>query len=89
MPLPLDEPWKPEWGGALELYSTVLNEHGIPEPEPMPVKILAPSWNQVRAQWLNKMPIPAALLNPDCIVYILQSTTWAQLSFSRGGRRRQ
>lgn len=47
MPLPLDEPWKPEWGGALELYPTVVNGLGIPEPEAIPSKIIAPSWNQV------------------------------------------
>ncbi|KAF8759833.1 2OG-Fe(II) oxygenase superfamily [Rhizoctonia solani] len=26
MPLPLEEPWKPEWGGALELYRSTFNQ---------------------------------------------------------------
>ncbi|QRW01758.1 prolyl 3,4-dihydroxylase ofd1 [Ceratobasidium sp. AG-Ba] len=33
MPLPLDQPWKPEWGGALELYPITTLADGSLEPE--------------------------------------------------------
>jgi Rps23 Pro-64 3,4-dihydroxylase Tpa1-like proline 4-hydroxylase len=50
MPLPYEEPWKPEWGGALELYPTVEVESSngglISEPTCIPSKIIPPSWNQ-------------------------------------------
>lgn len=38
--------WKPEWGGALEFYD-VTETNGIKEPNPQPVKVISPSWNQV------------------------------------------
>jgi Rps23 Pro-64 3,4-dihydroxylase Tpa1-like proline 4-hydroxylase len=43
MPLPVDKPWQPEWGGALELYPVV---HTAPEPAAIPSKKIPPSWNQ-------------------------------------------
>ncbi|KAG8989317.1 hypothetical protein FRB90_002304, partial [Tulasnella sp. 427] len=46
LPLPHTEPWKPSYGGALELYPTVLNSKSILEPLPTPSKIVPPSWNQ-------------------------------------------
>lgn len=46
MPLPQTDEWKPEWGGALELYPVKLGIDGIEEPEPMPSKTIPPSWNQ-------------------------------------------
>ncbi|CAE7221279.1 unnamed protein product, partial [Rhizoctonia solani] len=46
MPLPLDQPWKPEWGGALELYPVKALPDGSLEPECKPTKIIPPSWNQ-------------------------------------------
>lgn len=46
LPLPHSEPWKPSFGGALELYPTVLNSQGILEPLPTPSKVVPPSWNQ-------------------------------------------
>ncbi|KAG8952633.1 hypothetical protein FRC04_003995 [Tulasnella sp. 424] len=46
LPLPLSEPWKPSFGGALELYPTVPNSQGILEPLPTPSKVVPPSWNQ-------------------------------------------
>ncbi|QRV72709.1 prolyl 3,4-dihydroxylase ofd1 [Ceratobasidium sp. AG-Ba] len=46
MPLPLDQPWKPEWGGALELYPITTLADGSLEPECKPVKVIPPSWNQ-------------------------------------------
>ncbi|KAJ1308582.1 hypothetical protein OPQ81_004281 [Rhizoctonia solani] len=46
MPLPLEEPWKPEWGGALELYPVKTLPDGNLEPECKPTKIIPPSWNQ-------------------------------------------
>lgn len=46
MPLPKDKTWKPEWGGALELYPVKLDANGVEEPEPTPNKIIPPSWNQ-------------------------------------------
>ncbi|KZS97834.1 hypothetical protein SISNIDRAFT_405601 [Sistotremastrum niveocremeum HHB9708] len=40
-----EKAWKPEWGGALELYDvTVVN--GVKEPNPTPSKAIPPSWNQ-------------------------------------------
>ena len=44
MPLPRD--WKPEWGGALELYPVKEAEGGGLEPETQPSKVIPPSWNQ-------------------------------------------
>ncbi|CAE6455837.1 unnamed protein product [Rhizoctonia solani] len=46
MPLPLEEPWKPEWGGALELYPVKSLPDGSLEPECKPTKVIPPSWNQ-------------------------------------------
>ncbi|CAE6528960.1 unnamed protein product [Rhizoctonia solani] len=46
MPLPLGQPWKPEWGGALELYPVKSLPDGSLEPECKPTKIIPPSWNQ-------------------------------------------
>ncbi|KAH9951717.1 nuclear protein [Amylocystis lapponica] len=46
MPLPHYLGWQPEWGGALELYPTVVGPDGILEPEPVPAKKIPPSWNQ-------------------------------------------
>ncbi|KAF8607665.1 hypothetical protein BDV93DRAFT_536573 [Ceratobasidium sp. AG-I] len=46
MPLPLDQAWKPEWGGALELYPVSTRADGTLEPECKPVKVIPPSWNQ-------------------------------------------
>lgn len=46
MTLPKDEDWKPEWGGALELYPVKDGADGIPEPECVPSKVIPPSWNQ-------------------------------------------
>jgi len=43
MPLPYGKPWKPEFGGALELYPVV---DGTAEPQPTPTKSIPPSWNQ-------------------------------------------
>jgi len=43
MPLPYGKPWKPEYGGALELYPVV---KGTDEPQPTPAKSVPPSWNQ-------------------------------------------
>lgn len=46
MPTPEDQPWKPEWGGALELYPVKPGEDGQEEPECGPSKSIPPSWNQ-------------------------------------------
>jgi Rps23 Pro-64 3,4-dihydroxylase Tpa1-like proline 4-hydroxylase len=52
MPLPYGQPWKPEFGGALELYPMLESmekasaEGVLPEPDPIPSKIIPPSWNQ-------------------------------------------
>ncbi|KAI3595131.1 nuclear protein [Moniliophthora roreri] len=46
MPLPHYQVWPPAWGGALELYPVKPNEDGILEPESVPMKSVAPSWNQ-------------------------------------------
>ena len=43
MPLPYGKPWKPEYGGALELYPVA---EGAAEPLPTPTKSIPPSWNQ-------------------------------------------
>ena len=43
MPLPYGKPWKPEYGGALELYPVV---QGTAEPQPTPTRSVPPSWNQ-------------------------------------------
>lgn len=46
MPLPHDQPWKKDWGGALELYPVKQNQDGQLEPEAIPSKSILPSWNQ-------------------------------------------
>lgn len=46
MPMPQTEDWKPEWGGALELYPVKPGPDGILEPESIPSKSIPPSWNQ-------------------------------------------
>ena len=46
MPLPQTEAWKPEWGGALELYPVKIGADKIEEPLNVPSKIIPPSWNQ-------------------------------------------
>jgi len=46
MPLPYDQPWRRDWGGALELYPVKEGPAGVLEPEPMPTKSIPPSWNQ-------------------------------------------
>ncbi|CAG7848369.1 Prolyl 3,4-dihydroxylase ofd1; AltName: Full=2-oxoglutarate and Fe(II) dioxygenase domain-containing protein 1; AltName: Full=PKHD-type hydroxylase ofd1 [Serendipita indica DSM 11827] len=45
MPLPIDQPWQTEWGGALELYPVVPGSNP-PEPAPNPSKTIPPSWGQ-------------------------------------------
>lgn len=45
MPLPVGEPWRIEYGGALELYP-VQEGGAVPEPRTIPVKAIPPSWNQ-------------------------------------------
>ena len=45
MPLPYNEPWRTEYGGALELYP-VQEGAAVPEPQVAPVKSIPPSWNQ-------------------------------------------
>lgn len=46
MPLPNYQLWQRDWGGALELYPTKPGPDGVPEPECVPSKSVAPSWNQ-------------------------------------------
>ncbi|KIJ69896.1 hypothetical protein HYDPIDRAFT_78857 [Hydnomerulius pinastri MD-312] len=46
MPLPYGQPWKKEYGGALELYPVRAGPGGVPEPEAAPSKAIPPSWNQ-------------------------------------------
>lgn len=49
MPLPHGEPWKAEYGGALELYPMLPapKEEGVlPEPDVVPSKVVPPAWNQ-------------------------------------------
>ncbi|EJD53541.1 hypothetical protein AURDEDRAFT_52433 [Auricularia subglabra TFB-10046 SS5] len=49
MPLPHGEPWKAEYGGALELYPMLPapKEEGVlPEPDVVPSNIVPPAWNQ-------------------------------------------
>jgi hypothetical protein len=46
MPLPHNCQWKDEWGGALELYPTIIGKDGFPEPEAVPCKRVPPSWTQ-------------------------------------------
>ncbi|KAF8638615.1 hypothetical protein AX17_002156 [Amanita inopinata Kibby_2008] len=46
MPLPNFQMWQKDWGGALELYPVRMSEDGQWEPEPVPSKSVAPSWNQ-------------------------------------------
>ena len=46
MPLPHDQTWEENWGGALELYPVKQNRHGQLEPEAIPSKSIVPSWNQ-------------------------------------------
>ncbi|KAK3363049.1 oxygenase-like protein [Lasiosphaeria hispida] len=46
-----DTPWKPEWGGALRLFSTVDRKGGdgavAKTPLPDVVKVIPPAWNQL------------------------------------------
>ncbi|RPA75540.1 hypothetical protein BJ508DRAFT_418105 [Ascobolus immersus RN42] len=43
-----DEPWKPEWGGALRLYPTVKAADGETRtPLPNWTKVIPPAWNQL------------------------------------------
>ena len=46
LPLPHYQLWQKDWGGALELYPTRLNDEGQLEPESIPSKSIPPSWNQ-------------------------------------------
>ncbi|KAJ6561521.1 nuclear protein [Mycena vulgaris] len=46
MPLPHFQFWQKDWGGALELYPTVVGPDGEREPVCMPSKSIPPSWNQ-------------------------------------------
>ncbi|TFL05840.1 Oxoglutarate and iron-dependent oxygenase degradation C-term-domain-containing protein [Pterulicium gracile] len=43
MPLPHYQMWQKEWGGGLEIYPVL---DGKDEPEPVPTRIIPPSWNQ-------------------------------------------
>ncbi|KAF9559662.1 hypothetical protein CPC08DRAFT_708705 [Agrocybe pediades] len=46
LPLPHYQLWQKDWGGALELYPTRVNDEGQLEPEAIPSKSIPPSWNQ-------------------------------------------
>jgi Rps23 Pro-64 3,4-dihydroxylase Tpa1-like proline 4-hydroxylase len=46
MPLPPDQPWEEECGGALELYAAQKADNGLLEPQCVPLKSIPPSWNQ-------------------------------------------
>ncbi|KAJ7126461.1 nuclear protein, partial [Mycena crocata] len=46
MPLPHFQYWQKDWGGALELYPTVVGPDGETEPMCTPSKSIPPSWNQ-------------------------------------------
>jgi Rps23 Pro-64 3,4-dihydroxylase Tpa1-like proline 4-hydroxylase len=46
LPLPVEESWDAQYGGALELYPTFLNSTGVLEPASIPTKMIPPSWNQ-------------------------------------------
>jgi Rps23 Pro-64 3,4-dihydroxylase Tpa1-like proline 4-hydroxylase len=46
MPLPHFQYWQKDWGGALELYPTVVGPDGEREPVCIPSKSIPPSWNQ-------------------------------------------
>ncbi|KAJ6515441.1 nuclear protein, partial [Mycena sanguinolenta] len=46
MPLPHFQYWQKDWGGALELYPTVVGPDGEREPVCAPSKSIPPSWNQ-------------------------------------------
>ncbi|KAJ7639273.1 Oxoglutarate and iron-dependent oxygenase degradation C-term-domain-containing protein [Roridomyces roridus] len=46
MPLPHFQFWQKDWGGALELYPTVIGADGEREPVSVPSKSIPPSWNQ-------------------------------------------
>ncbi|KAK7054104.1 prolyl 3,4-dihydroxylase ofd1 [Favolaschia claudopus] len=46
MPLPHYQYWQKDWGGALELYPTVVGPDGDREPVSVPSKSIPPSWNQ-------------------------------------------
>ncbi|KAF7302065.1 Nuclear protein [Mycena indigotica] len=46
MPLPHFQYWQKDWGGALELYPTVVGPDGEREPTCTPLKTIPPSWNQ-------------------------------------------
>ncbi|KAJ7724885.1 nuclear protein [Mycena metata] len=46
MPLPHFQFWQKDWGGALELYPTIVGPDGEREPVAVPSKSISPSWNQ-------------------------------------------
>ncbi|KAJ7068716.1 nuclear protein [Mycena amicta] len=46
MPLPHFQYWQKDWGGALELYPTIVGPDGEREPICTPSKSIPPSWNQ-------------------------------------------
>ncbi|KDQ21123.1 hypothetical protein BOTBODRAFT_169773 [Botryobasidium botryosum FD-172 SS1] len=47
LPYPIEDGWKEEWGGSLELYPTVkVPGAELPEPSALPSKIIPPAWNQ-------------------------------------------
>lgn len=46
MPIPPTEEWRPEWGGALELYPVKIGADGTEEPLTVPSNVIPPSWNQ-------------------------------------------
>lgn len=46
MPIPPTEKWRPEWGGALELYPVKIGADGTEEPLTVPSNVIPPSWNQ-------------------------------------------
>ncbi|KAJ7246543.1 Oxoglutarate and iron-dependent oxygenase degradation C-term-domain-containing protein [Mycena haematopus] len=46
MPLPHFQYWQKDWGGALELYPTIVGPDGEREPVCIPSKSIPPSWNQ-------------------------------------------
>jgi Rps23 Pro-64 3,4-dihydroxylase Tpa1-like proline 4-hydroxylase len=45
MPVPRGQPWRADWGGALELYGRREGPDG-PEPLEVPAKSIPPAWNQ-------------------------------------------
>lgn len=42
-----DEPWRPEWGGALRLYPTELADDGTKVPTAEWSRVCPPAWNQL------------------------------------------